>query len=160
MVWEDGHLKTIEKPDCCPRFQNYTMYKKYLESVARNIGMNASSKARSYQIDMLTGLSTGYDSVATSIISKYAGCNKAASIENSSSFWRGADSGVHIAKRIGIDCDVVKHDKKNIIMRYLPGLLPVIQEAEICNYSTIPNHCVCFSVGTMEIPFGINKNRD
>ncbi|OGR12570.1 MAG: hypothetical protein A2097_11985 [Desulfobacula sp. GWF2_41_7] len=111
LVWTNGLLEIIEKPDYSPMFNDFTTYKNYLETVAHNIGKNANSKSRTYPIGMLTGLSSGYDSVATSVISRHAGCNKAVSIENSSSFWRGSDSGQHIAKKLGFICEVVKHDK-------------------------------------------------
>ena len=73
----------------------------FLKATSEKLGKNARSTKRKYKIEMLVGISSGYDSVATSVISRYAGCEKAVTITNSSSLWRGSDSRVPYCKKFG-----------------------------------------------------------
>jgi hypothetical protein len=58
---------------------------------------------------MLVGLSTGYDSIATAVISKYAGCKKSVSIKNATSIWKRSDSGEKIAQYLNLDFSSYVH---------------------------------------------------
>lgn len=100
------------KIDKTPAFNSFGDYELFLQESAKNIGGNATSESREFKVDMLVGVSSGYDSVATAVISRYSGCNKAATIKNSSSYWRGSDSGESIAQTLGMKCQVVRQDKK------------------------------------------------
>ena len=55
---------------------------------------------------MLTTLSSGYDSTAATAIVSQAGCRKAVTIDQSTSLWRGTDSGEKIAGILGLRCMV------------------------------------------------------
>ena len=111
--YKGGVLFVSEKITKKYDFSNYKKYKEFLCSTAKKIGANATSNDRANPINMLVGLSSGYDSVAAAVVAKSAGCNKAASITNSSSFWRGSDSGEEIAKYLSLNCDLYKHKSKN-----------------------------------------------
>jgi len=112
LLYTEKGLAKSKKPKKVPDFADYTAYKTYMEQAAIAIGGNAGANQRTFPIDMLVGLSTGYDSVATAVVAKFAGCRKAASIENASSFWRGSDSGEKIAAYLGLDCNLCRHDSK------------------------------------------------
>jgi len=113
VLYRGGQISEIDKPDCAPHFSAFTEYENFLKSVAVRLGDNARASSRNWPIDMLVGLSSGYDSIAAAVISRYAGCCKAASITNPSSFWRGSDSGKHIADRLGMSCKLYRHAKEN-----------------------------------------------
>lgn len=112
LVWTGATLEEVDKPNSNPAFLNFADYDAFLKETAICLGGNARSSSRKFPIDMLVGLSTGYDSIATAVIAKYAGCVKAASIVNSSSIWRGSDSGKHIADLLGIKCQLYRHNPK------------------------------------------------
>jgi hypothetical protein len=112
IVWCDGKIEEIEKPGHHREFSSFSAYEKFLKHTAQKLGKNAQAGSRCFTVDMLVALSSGYDSIATAVISKYAGCTKSASIVNSSSLWRGADSGLHIAEKLGLDCKLYRQDKQ------------------------------------------------
>jgi hypothetical protein len=103
--WEKGNLTEIEKPDLMPDIIDFRGYREFLKGTARKLGENAMDGRRSWMVDMMVGLSSGYDSVATAVVAKHAGCVKSASIVNSTSLWRGKDSGYHLAKQLGVDVE-------------------------------------------------------
>jgi hypothetical protein len=57
----------------------------------------------------LVAISSGYDSPAVAVISRLAGCSRAATIKQSTSLWRGSDSGADIAERLGLVCSRYGH---------------------------------------------------
>jgi hypothetical protein len=109
--WASGSIIEVEKMDKVPEFNTFRSYEKYLRETADKLGENSRSSTRKFKIDMLVGISSGYDSVATAVVSRYAGCHKAVTIKNSSSLWRGSDSGELIAEKLEMSCQVVTHDK-------------------------------------------------
>lgn len=110
ILWNGKFLEEVEKPNLTPEIRSFHSYENFLKKTAKKLGKNSRSKLRNYPVDMLVGLSTGYDSIATAVVAKYAGCKQAASIVNSSSLWRGSDSGKQIAEFLGIGCELYQHD--------------------------------------------------
>ncbi|EAT17289.1 hypothetical protein HTZ97_01310 [Desulfuromonas acetoxidans] len=113
LFYDGTALKKVSKQTDLPDLSNYGAYKTFMRHAAELIGENATSKQRAFPVEMLVGLSTGYDSVATAVVAKFAGCQKASSIENSSSFWRGSDSGEKIAPHLGLECRLCRHEPKH-----------------------------------------------
>ncbi len=112
LVYRSGELHEISKSCCKANFYDYKSYEKYLKDGAVKIGKNSRSSFRKSNIEMLVGLSSGYDSIATAVVAKNAGCYKAVSIANSTSFWRGSDSGKDIAELLGLQCELYRQDRK------------------------------------------------
>lgn len=112
LFYDGNSLAKVQKENKAPDFKDYDSYKVYLRQTAELIGKNTASKDRGFPIDMLVGLSTGYDSVATAVVAKFAGCQKASSIVNANSFWRGSDSGEKIASYLGLECRLCRHEPK------------------------------------------------
>lgn len=112
LLWRGATISAIDKKNCTPAFHDYTTYEEYLRTVAIALSENARSPSRSNPVQMLVGISSGYDSTATAVIARHAGCSKAASIVNPSSFWRGSDSGEHIAELLGMDCRKYRHVRR------------------------------------------------
>ncbi len=106
----DGHdLVETDRPETAPHFERYEEYYSYLVDTAKAVGENMRSPARRYAIGSLVGISSGYDSPAAAVISRYAGCTEAVTLKQSSSLWRGSDSGARIARYLGMSCTEYDH---------------------------------------------------
>lgn len=112
LKWDGGKLEEVEKPDITPEFIDFKAYESYLMKTAESLGKNGQSSFRVNPVDMIVGLSTGYDSVAVAVVAKRAGCKKSVSITNPSSFWRGSDSGEKLAPYLALGCQTFQHEKK------------------------------------------------
>jgi len=112
ILWRDGVFQEIEKPELTPSLPDFKSYEEFLTDVSKKLGKNARASSRTIPVNMLVGLSSGYDSVATAVIARHGGCKKAASITNSASLWRGSDSGKHIADRLEMECQTYLHDQR------------------------------------------------
>ena len=94
----------MPKPDSAPRFLAFEDYNAFLVATAESLGHNLSSLDRKHRVSPLSSVSSGYDSSATAAISRFAGCRSTVSIRESTSFWRGSDSGALIAHHLGMSC--------------------------------------------------------
>jgi hypothetical protein len=104
LCFDGRDLEAIEKPDVMPPIKTFTDYYAFLTDTAGRLKANLSSPDRRNRIVPLVGVSSGYDSAATAVIARHAGCTRAVTIANSTSFWRGSDSGAEIARRLGLRC--------------------------------------------------------
>jgi hypothetical protein len=104
LKYESGSLNEIEKPDAAPRFELFDDYRRFLVHTARALGDNLHSAARRFRVAPLASISSGYDSTAAATISREAGCVDSVTIRDSTSFWRGSDSGAPVAKALGMSC--------------------------------------------------------
>lgn len=101
----DGHrLLEVPKVDTAPHFGCFDDYYRFLVSTARTLGENAAAPERTYRVVPLSSISSGYDSSATAVISRHAGCRRTVTIKDSTSLWRGCDSGAPIARLLGMQC--------------------------------------------------------
>ena len=104
LVYGGSDLKEREKPDSAPEFADFQTYYDVLVETAKQLGANARASARTNRIALLSSISSGYDSTASSVIAREAGCKHTVTIEKSSSLWRGSDSGRPITERLGLTC--------------------------------------------------------
>ncbi|NWH05032.1 hypothetical protein [Desulfobacter latus] len=104
LIFDGQSVLETDKPDTAPDFDCYNDYKDFIEYSSKQLGNNASSSSRKHQIKMLSSISSGYDSSVAAVISRYAGCEDTVTIKDSSSFWRGSDSGKEIATVLGMTC--------------------------------------------------------
>jgi len=101
----DGNaLREETKADTAPQFNTFATYHAYLVDTACKLGKNMDDPARLHKISPLTTVSQGYDSSAVAAISRHCGCRQAVTIRQSTSLWRGSDSGARIAKQLGLEC--------------------------------------------------------
>lgn len=106
----DGRQMTrMPKPDSAPDFTHFEQYDKFLREVAHSLGENGKACERRRPVSCAVTLSSGYDSTAAAVLARHADCELAVSIENSTSLWRGSDSGSEIARLLGIPCRVYQH---------------------------------------------------
>lgn len=112
LVWCDNlfyngqDLAPIAKPDSTPRFACFDDYFNFLADAAKRLGGNMADPARPEQVVPVATISSGYDSPAAAVVARFAGCTQAVTIRDSTSMWRGPDSGETIAARLGMSCRV------------------------------------------------------
>jgi hypothetical protein len=106
LVLEDDRLTEVDKPDAAPPFKTYEGYTAFLVDTADRLATNMTDSKRKTPVAPLVTLSSGYDSTATAVIARRAGCRQAVTIRQSTSFWRGADTGSEIARYLDLSCKV------------------------------------------------------
>ena len=104
LTYDGNTLAEEPKPDPAPAFCTYEDYYGFLVRTAERLGSNLADLARTRQIVPVSGVSSGYDSCAAAVISRHAGCGRTVTIRDSTSLWRGSDSGEPIARRLGMSC--------------------------------------------------------
>lgn len=104
LIFNGREVVETEKDDSAPYFKTFDDYYNYLIKTATLLGENSTSPLRQNCVTSLSSISSGYDSCAAAAISCHAGCKETVSIKESSSLWRGSDSGAHIAKILGMSC--------------------------------------------------------
>jgi hypothetical protein len=104
LVYEKGAMREEQKPETAPPFTGYGDYENFLFETAKSLGRNLADPTRKHKVNPLASVSSGYDSPAAAVVAKHAGCKEAVTIRQSSSFWRGSDSGEAIARQLGLSC--------------------------------------------------------
>ncbi len=104
ILWDGTQLRVVPKPHDAPPFGHFKEYRDYLYSKARSIGANASNSARRHAVNQLTTISSGYDSAASAVIAREAGCRVSATITHARSVIPRSDSGEPIAECLGLAC--------------------------------------------------------
>ena len=105
LMYDGKSLIEVEKPNAAPRLTGFHDYHAFLVAAAERLASNMDAKARINRIIPLSSISSGYDSAVVAVISKYAGCDRAVTIRNSNSLWRGSDSGEVIARYLNLSCE-------------------------------------------------------
>ncbi|MDF1553851.1 MAG: hypothetical protein P1P84_12345 [Deferrisomatales bacterium] len=104
LFWNGHRLEEIDKPDTAPRFDTFDTYVRYLEESADGLSANLGAAQRSHRVSSLVTVSQGYDSSLAAVVAKRMGCRHSVTIGQSSSFWRGSDSGEEVARYLGLEC--------------------------------------------------------
>ncbi|MGB2753732.1 MAG: hypothetical protein WBD75_03675 [Phycisphaerae bacterium] len=104
LVWDGQSLGEAEKPDTAPRFDTFETYAAYLRDTAEQLATNMNNRARAHAVTPLVTVSQGYDSSAAAVVARLAGCRQSVTIRQSTSLWRGSDSGEEVAHHLGLDC--------------------------------------------------------
>ncbi|NDY74435.1 hypothetical protein [Desulfobacter hydrogenophilus] len=105
LIWDGLILKEQPKPYSSDEFLSFEDYESYLNENARALKKNAASKKRKINVSVLSTVSQGYDSLLSTVLAKnHMGCRQTVTIKESSSLWRGSDSGKKIAECLGIEC--------------------------------------------------------
>ena len=102
--WDGRELHEVPKPETVPHFPHYAEYRQFLSDTAHRLGANMSDPSRVHRVVPLSGVSSGYDSSASAVIAREAGCKDTVTIRQSTSLWRGSDSGLPVAKALGMTC--------------------------------------------------------
>jgi len=104
LVYDGGELRLEDKPIPARKFECFADYRSFLSQTARALGDNCRDTRRRNAVQGLVGLSSGYDSPVCAVVAKEAGFTQAATITNSRSIWRGSDSGLAVAEKLGMSC--------------------------------------------------------
>ncbi|MBE3099926.1 MAG: hypothetical protein IMZ44_22640 [Planctomycetes bacterium] len=110
LVYNGRALAEIDKPDVTPHFKTFGDYHAFLVDTARQLKANMAATGRRNRVAPLVSISSGYDSPATAVVARHAGCRQAATIVNATSLWRGSDSGEDIARCLGMECRCYRQD--------------------------------------------------
>ncbi|MHB9067022.1 MAG: hypothetical protein ACYC4B_24835 [Pirellulaceae bacterium] len=106
LQYDSRQLCEREKPDTVPSLTCFGEYDELLTSAAERIAQNMNDSARRHLVSPLTSISSGYDASVAAVIARRAGCQQAVTLRQSTSFWRGSDSGQQIAQYLGLSCRV------------------------------------------------------
>lgn len=99
----------LESPQPGPRIEDYRSYVDRLQGGVHGVLGNAADPARKRGYRPLASLSRGYDSTATAVLAKAAGCRDTFTFRDSRSEDPGRDSGADTARRLGMRC--VEYDR-------------------------------------------------
>ena len=109
-----NELREETKPLSSVPPEDFTAYKAFLFGVARALGDNAADARRRHPVQLRSTVSSGYDSAASALVAREAGCRESFTIRQSNSLWRGSDSGQDIAERLGVACRAYDRDSSPI----------------------------------------------
>jgi len=109
LEYDGQNLVEVDKPETTPEFTCYKDYHDFLINTAKRLGDNLQSGKRKHNITPLGSVSSGYDSGAAATIAREAGCKEAVTIANASSLFPRSDSGMEIARCLGLECRSYKH---------------------------------------------------
>jgi hypothetical protein len=104
LIYDGATLREEPKPETAGDFQTFDDYRDFLFEGAHSLRSNLESTARKHKVVPLVSISSGYDSPAAAVVARHAGCREAVTIKQSSSFWRGSDSGRVIAEHLDLNC--------------------------------------------------------
>ena len=104
LIWDGRSLREVAKPDACLALSDFSDYRQFLTRTAQRIADNIRARERKHAMQPLVSISSGYDSVAAAVIVSQAGCRHAVTIGQSTSLWRGSDSGALPAHILGLQC--------------------------------------------------------
>lgn len=130
LIWDGDKLKLIEKPIPYRNFSSYELYYDFLLKTLQVIRLNGLSQHRQQPFQLLTTLSTGYDSSAVSALAKKVDSKIEGFTftKNSPGLWN--DAGDEIAKYLQIKLHTFS-----------------INEWKNCEFSEIP-HIAADCLGT------------
>jgi hypothetical protein len=113
LVLRDRELQVVPKPDSAPKFDDYDQYLRFLIESMLDLDHNLRDRSRRHRAEPLVTVSSGYDSPAIALLSRLTGCERAVTISDANSLWRGSDSGAALAEKIGLSCRSYRRTASN-----------------------------------------------
>lgn len=104
LLYEGTELRQVEKPHDTPSLGCYADYFGFLTDGAGRLRDNLKAPARKWGVVPLASVSSGYDSGASAVVAKHAGCTQAVTISNATTLLPRSDSGREIATYLGMNC--------------------------------------------------------
>lgn len=102
--WDGRLLGVLEKPYLDRSFASYEEYVEFLRRCMRGVAENAADQRRQFSYQLMSTLSSGYDSSMVSVLASEVGCVEAVTITSSRA--GTPDSGDRLAERLGLK---IKH---------------------------------------------------
>jgi hypothetical protein len=106
LIWRDDRLSEIPKARPSRDFGTFVLYRDFLESSLCRIAENMRSDLRACPCEMLSTISSGYDSPTVAAVARRAGLRQTLSF--SSARDGRPDSGAEIARHLGLEPLVVE----------------------------------------------------
>lgn len=111
LVWDGRRLARVPKPELEREFSSFEAYRSFLGETARALLDNVSSPGRDHPVELLTSISSGYDSPAASVMAREIGCREAVTLRQARSPTPGrTDTGRTIGETLGLDVSVYERD--------------------------------------------------
>jgi hypothetical protein len=147
LQYDGTGLAETEKPDVAPPFPSFSEYFGFLVGAAKALADNMNAPGRSHRPVPLASVSSGYDSTAAAIIAKYGGCADAVTFRQSTSLWRGSDSGADIAAQLGLSCR--EYDRTSETYPLEEAIWAVVGRPGVLNWTLFdyPEPLCCFFTG-------------
>jgi hypothetical protein len=108
LEWNGAVLREVEKPVPTRDFASFEKYRTFLQSTLRRLHENLSAVERRFPYRWLATISSGYDGLATAVLTKPHGLSEAISLIEA----RGgeSDSGETPAAMLGISVSLIARD--------------------------------------------------
>jgi hypothetical protein len=108
LSWDGRKLSQVRKPVTHRDFTSYEAYRNFLDGALQRLVTNALAHERRSPLELITTLSSGYDSVTAAVLASQVGCRHAFGFDRA----RGNrdDSGAQIANRIGLRYNAIQTD--------------------------------------------------
>jgi hypothetical protein len=104
----DNLIIRVKPP--APGFNNFASYRSYLRETICKTAVNAAAPERAVNYELLTTISTGYDSPTCAVLAREAGCKDAITFTRSQ--YGDSDDGAPIAEKLGLK--VSRFDRPNV----------------------------------------------
>ena len=101
LVWDGAHLSEEDKPHPLRELGSFAEYRGFLKASLARVADNLGSAHRSHRYEMVSSLSSGYDSTASTVLAHEAGLRRLFSFQTA----RGGvpDDGEAIARQLGLE---------------------------------------------------------
>lgn len=109
--WDGQTLRQVEKPRIDRDFSSFECYYDFLTATLRRVQQNGSDKNRLYPFDLLTTISSGYDSPTVTALAKAVDPNVEGFTFSRISNPSREDSGSEIAHHLGVKLNIIDIDK-------------------------------------------------
>jgi hypothetical protein len=111
LLWDGHSLRRVEKPRINRDFSSFEHYYEFLTGTLQRVQLNGSDKNRQNPFDLLTTISSGYDSTTVSALAKAVDPNVEGFTFSRISNPSREDSGSEIARHLGVKLNIIDIDK-------------------------------------------------
>ncbi len=108
LSWSGSACTVLPKPGATTNFGGFAEYYDFLTRSMAAVAENAASSARRHRYDLLTTVSSGYDSPAVAALAKQVGCAQAISIDKARD--GSPEAGGEIAECLGLVAHVLPRE--------------------------------------------------
>jgi len=121
LVWDGEHLSEEDKPDPVRELRSFGDYRRFLKASLTRIAGNLGAAERDHRYEMVSSLSSGYDSTASAVLAHEAGLGRSFSFQTARGGIR--DDGEAIARQLGLDLTLVgRTNWRNVPRSEIPYL--------------------------------------
>ena len=106
LVWDGEELSEEDKPNPVRELASFAEYRGFVVAALNRMAGNLAAPERRHRYEMVSSLSSGYDSTASTVLAHEAGLERAFSFQTA----RGgvADDGKAIARQLGLELGMVE----------------------------------------------------